>query len=384
MDRAKAPLAFWRCDRCKTPNLAADYLTHCVGCGAGRPVDATIKIRKPPPRWRVILGRWTLAACWAYAVGLVALVGLVAVAGDLWWPTTFIVYGPRWAWALPAVVLLPVAALARRRATLWPITIAAALVVGPVMGFCIPWRTLRPGGPTPIARVRVLTCNVEAGTATGLPALVASEVPDIVVLQECPHEGDWLGDHLIGRGWHVHRSSGLGLVTRFPIIDLRVIPLGPSSSEGGTITDYELSGPSGPLHVFAVHLETPREGLEAVLAERRHGVPTLLANIEQRMRESEAASRLIARAQGPTIVAGDFNLPVESLIYRRNWSSLANAFSQAGLGLGHSKFTRKIGIRIDHVLTGPGWRARRAKVGPDVGSDHRPVIADLDLIGPGG
>src|SRR5258708_6534574 len=107
MDRANAPLAFWRCDRCKTPNLAAEYLTVCVGCGASRPVDASVAVRKPPPRWRVLLGRWTLAACWAYAVGLVALVTLIAMAGDRWWPTTFIVYGPRWAWALPAAILVP-------------------------------------------------------------------------------------------------------------------------------------------------------------------------------------------------------------------------------------------------------------------------------------
>jgi vancomycin resistance protein VanJ len=384
MDRANAQLAFWRCDRCKTPNLAAEYLTNCVGCGASRPVDATVEVRRPPPRWRVVLGRWTLAACWAYAVGLVALIALIAATGDLWWPTTFIVYGPRWAWALPAAVLLPAAALARRRATLWPLAIAAALVVGPILGLCIPWRTLLPGGPTAIARVRVLTCNVQEDKATGLPELIATEVPDLVVVQECQPDGDWLADHLLGRGWHVHRLGGLGLVSRFPIVDIHVLPLDEAASGGGTVIHYELSGPTGPLNVFAVHLETPRDGLEAVLAEKWRGVPALRANIDLRLRESEAASRLIARAQGPTIVAGDFNLPVESLIYRRYWSSLANAFSRAGRGRGHSKFTSKFGIRIDHILTGPGWRARRAKVGPYVGSDHRPVIADLEWIGPGG
>ena len=41
---------------------------------------------------------------------------------------------------------------------------------------------------------------------------------------------------------------------------------------------------------------------------------------------------------------------------------------------------RVFGVRIDHVLTGDGWRCRRCWVGPDVGSDHLPLLADLSLI----
>jgi endonuclease/exonuclease/phosphatase (EEP) superfamily protein YafD len=41
--------------------------------------------------------------------------------------------------------------------------------------------------------------------------------------------------------------------------------------------------------------------------------------------------------------------------------------------------TRKTGVRIDHILAGHGWRCRRCWVGPNIGSAHRPVIADLYL-----
>ena len=34
-------------------------------------------------------------------------------------------------------------------------------------------------------------------------------------------------------------------------------------------------------------------------------------------------------------------------------------------------------VRIDHVLTGAGLVPRVCEVGPDVGSDHLPVIADV-------
>jgi endonuclease/exonuclease/phosphatase (EEP) superfamily protein YafD len=82
------------------------------------------------------------------------------------------------------------------------------------------------------------------------------------------------------------------------------------------------------------------------------------------------------------VIAGDFNMPTDSDIYQLYWSSYTNAFSAAGLGFGYTKFTRWHGIRIDHILAGPGWRCRRSWVGPDVGSDHRPVLAELTWVGP--
>jgi vancomycin resistance protein VanJ len=41
-------------------------------------------------------------------------------------------------------------------------------------------------------------------------------------------------------------------------------------------------------------------------------------------------------------------------------------------------------VRIDHVLAGPGWHCDRCRVGPHVGSPHRPVLADLIWSGPPG
>ena len=72
-------------------------------------------------------------------------------------------------------------------------------------------------------------------------------------------------------------------------------------------------------------------------------------------------------------------MPVESRIYRANWSSLRNAFSEAGQGWGTTKQTSWFGTRIDHILYSSAWRCRKAWVGPAMGSDHRPLIADLAL-----
>ena len=146
---------------------------------------------------------------------------------------------------------------------------------------------------------------------------------------------------------------------------------------------FTLETPSGPLNVFAVHLETPREGLAAVMEDGLDSIPLLRENMKQRWSESKDAADWVAESTIPYIIAGDFNMPADSPIYARDWSRFLNAFSAAGMGYGHTKYTRYFGVRIDHILCGPGWIARRCGVGPPVGSDHHPVVADLEWTSPG-
>jgi endonuclease/exonuclease/phosphatase (EEP) superfamily protein YafD len=82
------------------------------------------------------------------------------------------------------------------------------------------------------------------------------------------------------------------------------------------------------------------------------------------------------------VLAGDFNLTVEHPLYRCDWSGYTNAFSQTGWGLGRTMFTRQMALRLDHVLCGPDWHVTRCWVGPEVGSAHCPVIAELTWRGP--
>ena len=379
MSRADAPVAFWRCEKCGTPNPQAGYLTHCVACGTPRSAAARVApargdVRPSRPR----LGRLTIAASWSYVAVLVGLIVLIAVAGERWWPTTFVLFAPRWPVLLPLGVLLPLAVLSRRRATLWPLLVATALAVGPWMGFCVPLHLPGRSASPPLLTLRVMTCNVERGRAVGLAALIESTAPDVVLMQETPGPGVWTSRLLAGPGWHVSYQGGLAIASRLPIVESETRSLAKPAWAGGWIRRFELATSVGPIHVYCVHLETPREGLEAVIRGGRGGIPALRDNMEQRSREADTASRWVAQSSAPFLVAGDFNMPTDSPIYRRYWSSWINAFAESGFGLGHSKFTRWFGIRIDHILAGPGWRSRRCRVGPAVGSDHRPVIADLE------
>lgn len=59
------------------------------------------------------------------------------------------------------------------------------------------------------------------------------------------------------------------------------------------------------------------------------------------------------------------------------------SFPSAGWGFGHTARMAHIPfplLRIDYIWHTADLAARRAYVGPDVGSDHRPVIAELQLL----
>lgn len=312
-----------------------------------------------------------------YFAAVVIVLILLRVAGDRWWLATMLTYGPRWVLALPLGILMPVAARQRALVLLF---LGLVLVAGPVTGLCVPARMflVRDSG---LPAVRVLTCNVQGEQLDllALGTLIDEIRPDVVALQECsPQHGRALFGRRQGE-WHVRTDKGLCLASRYPVREAAV--LGDEPGWRDIAVRYDLETPGGVVHFFNLHLATPRTGLEAVLREWEKGIPALRANTTLRWKQSGVVSRFVDQVHGPTLVAGDFNMPGDSPIYRRFWSHYSDAFSSAGLGWGHTRFTRWFGIRIDHVLAGPEWRFRRCWVGPDIGSDHRPVIADVEFIG---
>jgi len=294
--------------------------------------------------------------------------------GDRWWFATLLLFGPRWIWAVPLALLMPVAA-ARRRTALGPLAVALLLIVFPLMGFRVSWRwpsAAVPGGFT----FRMITCNIEGKAADpeALASLIEAAGPDIVVFQE--GTADRLPERLRQGGWQIQGA----LASRHPVVGSERMEAAELGADG-SVERFDVALPGGVVHVFNDHLESPRDGLQEVIGRKWAGAPVLSEVIALRARESAAASRWIGLSSGPILIAGDFNMPVDSAIYRDYWGRYANAFSEAGFGFGFSKYTRWHGIRIDHALGGPGWLPVRCRVGTDVGSDHRPVVADFEWVG---
>ncbi len=110
-------------------------------------------------------------------------------------------------------------------------------------------------------------------------------------------------------------------------------------------------------------------------------------NAEQRLFEAGRLADYVAVEPGPTLVTGDLNAPVQSLVCRRLFGAgLRDAFTQAGFGYGYTyggyTRVRRPYVRIDHILASRQWQVRHCWVGNAAGSDHCPVIADLTLTPP--
>jgi endonuclease/exonuclease/phosphatase (EEP) superfamily protein YafD len=283
-------------------------------------------------------------------------------------------------------ILLPLGLLAWRRHLLWPAAVAILLLLGPVMQLCLPWRPLlssvSDGGEQGL-RLRILTCNAD-GTALDaelMAALVAETQPDVILFQAWTsrHQPIIFGPAAEEAGWHFRRDGELLLASRFPVRQAEPHAHPALGRVDGAMARYELQTAAGPVHVFNLHLATPRDGLSAVASRDWDNLEALEWNIHLRRHQSQLGSDWTRGVHGPVLVAGDFNTPPDSPIFRDYWSSFTNAFSHAGTGFGNTHFTRLTAIRIDHVLAGPGCCVRRCWVGPKVGSAHRPVIADVVL-----
>src|SRR5262249_3166126 len=241
------------------------------------------------------------------------------------------------------------------------------VLVFPVMGLCLPWQIYGAEAP-PEAKLRLFSLNAHWAEKklAGLPKLIAETDPDIVVLQGC--SGRAPAGLFKEAGWHVHCEGQFCLGSRFPIPETSVVE-SPNPWKSW-VRYYRLDAPGGPLHLFNLHLQTPREGLVAVRHQGLEGGETLEKNSAIRREQSAAIAHWIGQVQGPLFLAGDFHTPPESAIYREYWSPFVNAFSQAGLGWGYTFYSNRTATRIDHILGSPGWRCRRCWVGPDVGSEH--------------
>jgi vancomycin resistance protein VanJ len=327
-------------------------------------------------------GGWVHFLCWGYVANLAGLCVLMRVGGDRWWPATLLMFGPRWVFWGPLCLLFPLG-VKLRAPTLRPLCLASLLVIGPMMGYCLTWRGLLPaseGGRPPL---RVLTCNVKYRTLAphALAEVISGSNPDVVVLQGWSSQHD-LPALLPGKGWYLSGWGELCVASRYPIGDATVVG-SERMKGGGHFARYTLVTPEGPVSLFNVHLGSPREGLKAVREDLFDAPERLRESIALRQEESWIASQSAAAARDPILLAGDFNLPPESTVYRRDWSRYTDAFSAAGLGTGYTWFSRYHGLRIDHALAGSGWRCLGCWVGPDVGSDHRPLIADWVRVGSG-
>lgn len=337
----------------------------------------SLAVRQSRFNARAAVVRMLDTATAAYAGLLALIMAANAVGPEQLWPAAANMYLPQLAWLAPGLAIGAAAFVWRRRLVL-PAALCCLCVIGPIMG--VRWR--RPHS-VPGVRVRVMTYNIAEDIANpaALSELTAARA-DIVCLQEVNAP---INAGLARRnGWYTAGQTDCNVLSRFPLksIEIRSMPLEPPWRK---YMRCEVEVGDRTVAVYCMHLDSPRESLSALRARGPFALGAFRGAIRERVDRARALAQTIrAEAHGPTIVAGDFNAPEQSLVCRALLDTgLRDAFSQAGVGYGytygHSLILRRSYVRIDHILTDSSWAAVGCRVGGARGSDHRPVIADLVL-----
>jgi endonuclease/exonuclease/phosphatase (EEP) superfamily protein YafD len=323
-------------------------------------------------------GRIALGASWAYALVVLIVLVLIRNAGESWWLASLLLFAPRWPWLLPIPVLTLLAWRVKRR-RLWAIHATTALVVaGPLMGLNLPlghWFSGRAQG----TRLRIMTLNRGSGRLDrkALADLIRSERIDVICFQEVPF--DLKLEPEFARGWHRTRNGAV--LSRFPII-AEEEPIDTTFPEYGfwavRYTGARIRLDTNEvISVASVHMPSMRLAFGAL---RRGQTDVFDRFVAWRWGQVGAlAEALISVDEVPALVAGDFNCPRDSALLDPLRTRFQLAFETAGFGYGWTFSGGHPWIGIDHILAGPEWSVARCSVGPEVGSDHRPMVAELVL-----
>lgn len=253
-----------------------------------------------------------------------------------------------------------------RRFTVWLLLPAAALLS------CFFWQS--PTLDAAAKRVdssqvlRVATANLNLHTTDFGPLvhwLSASQAPDLVFLQEYTAQAQQaLAQSPVLKARYPHRLEwpqsdpfGLAILSREPLLDAQRRP---------SINPYDTLGLRATLlwqgqrvRLSAVH---PMPPLSAAYARRRDAL----------LREE---ARELTQDGGLALLAGDLN----TTPWARSLFALAPALKRANsISASWPQIAGGLSLLpLDHVLGSAAWLQIDSVHGPDLGSDHRPVVVRL-------
>ena len=342
--------------------------------------------QRHPLRWLISL------LTGAYALGLLIFVVLRLIFGDsLWWLAFFGNLTPVYFAAL--IVLLPLALIFRAKRgvlLLLPLALIGAVWYGRLY---LPKATVVASSAETI---KVISFNVwgDNPDVTPIEAWLRDQAADVVVTIELPPA--WKDGVSALRDMYPEQLTststtslfwGGTLLSRHPIILSEAIDLGDGVMQQQRVV-IDVDGQ--PVAVYAIHLLLPL-GNEAHIAGSTSFYTSVFSMYDASARDAQIQA-LLARLRDeplPYIVAGDFNLSDQSVIYNDLAAALGDSFREAGTGLGTSwpMLRATFGlpssipplVRIDYIWHSADFRAVAAAVGPFLGSDHLPMLATLAL-----
>ncbi len=328
-----------------------------------------------------------------YALGMILYFVLRLTLGDSqWWMALLNNFAPYY--FLPLFGLLPVALVFRR----WDITVRLlllALVGGLWFGpYFLPKSSAAPTGPT----LTIVSFNIHPYNPRmyDVTAWLRETDADVILLQEIPiafSEDGYveLNDrypHQFAMPYESGKTDNL-ILSRYPIESKEGLDL--EGDGWRTHQRMTLTVAGQTVAIYNIHLvmpigERPRITLPSVL-----GKLEFASKYDARGRDAQIARLLpILDAETlPFIVAGDFNMSDQAVIYNELAARMTDSWREMGVGLGTSWPAPESDVladslspllRLDYIWHSDHFRTVEIQQSPPLGSDHLAVVGTLELL----
>jgi endonuclease/exonuclease/phosphatase (EEP) superfamily protein YafD len=274
-------------------------------------------------------------------------------------------------YALAATLAAAVLLVRKRWAALAVAVVCAAVNWTTIAPYLTPLTPLARAA-APAERVRFMLANVHMHNRDyeALVAAVRAERPDVLVVQELTRKwlrglAPLLDEYPYCSALPNPGGSGIAVFSRLPITYAEVLAFhGPSYMPGMLV---RLRVGETPLTALALHPPTPT---------RAH-------RFAKRNTQLAAAAARIRAVEGPRVLIGDLNTTPWSPYFADLVRDSGLRDARAGAGLWTTwpmPLPSPLQIPIDHCLTSDDVRVDAIRTGPDVGSDHRPVVVDVSVM----
>jgi vancomycin resistance protein VanJ len=298
-------------------------------------------------------------------------------------------YAPQIFWGIPSLLLILVAYLVRGKrrwlvATPLP---SLAIVFISLMGVKAGAPIFRTNDGDSKSLLRVMTYNIAQGKQSNeLIEVITHEDPDILLVQELDNNFERMIKEKFPK-WNVRSDGEFLIATSLPFSSFQRVELPHLIDDPWKRPAYVravVRVGKFDVAVYNTHFSTPRPALAAMRARESGAIAQLESNGNTRLYQANVIAQALSKEKVPVLLGGDLNATEPSLACRQIVSAgMRDAFSEAGWGYGYtSGHALRYGmsfVRIDHVYVSAAWRVRSCYAGDASGSDHRPVIANLEL-----
>lgn len=326
-----------------------------------------------------------------YLMILLIYVILRGLFGDrFWWLSLLNTFA--YVLLLPLVILLPLTVVTRARQTalrLLPVLVAGGIWLAP---YYVPKSSPAPSGVT----LKVLSANVWGNNhnLSAVETWIRGVDADIVLLQEISpaYSQEHMPDLMDAYPYQASqvddtRWGNNTTLSRYPMLEIEEIDLGMADEMHLVRTVLDVEGQ--PVAVYNVHLVWPGGNPRLSLPVNNLYLNILLGfNDSVRNRQVKNLLRHLQDEPYPYIVAGDFNTSDHTATYQQMAAQMRDSFIEAGSGQGKSwpvSISRGLPglipplVRIDYIWHSADIQAVQAEVGPNIGSDHLPLFATLEI-----